>query len=316
MALDDSSNEDCRCIESNGLAPVMRNGKQYIVYRTDDGGNLYPTDYGTRECRAWDELLPPSCADTQGHVLPEAPAWCRSKWCYVNPACNRTHEDVKPSRYFVEYYGEKNVLWYSYNLCGDIDIFTENFKTGRGRIVNLHACLSCQLEEGYQDERGATACKLCPANSYRPKASNFTEITNCVCKPGHFVPEGSASYECAPCPVGAVCLGTTDGRGRPDGFPWLPAAPFAKATWWGLSHDRSEFIECPYPKRCSGGDLSAVRRCSADADGTACQHCRPGFYHFFGDCKECNGSWAGFWNLSQFVMLGAVWIILNFNIRV
>ena len=53
--------------------------------------------------------------------------------------------------------------------------------------VNQPQCNSCNNKPGYQDETGQTGCKPCPAGSHRPSGSNFTSISDCVCREGFFV---------------------------------------------------------------------------------------------------------------------------------
>ena len=65
-----------------------------------------------------------------GRPKPDAPEWCGSKWCYVHrEICDRT--DVKQSMYF----GEESDLWYSYEKCGNADLYT------------AQACLSRTTEQ-------------------------------------------------------------------------------------------------------------------------------------------------------------------------
>ena len=81
--------------------------------------HYYPPSYGTKQCMANDETLPPDCADASGQPKPDAPAWCSSRWCYVHKEiCDQA--DVKQSLYF----GQQADLWYSYEKCGGADLFT------------------------------------------------------------------------------------------------------------------------------------------------------------------------------------------------
>jgi hypothetical protein len=44
-----------------------------------------PLTYGTRGCDTYDDGLAPTCRNANGEIPPSGrPAWCSSKWCFVN----------------------------------------------------------------------------------------------------------------------------------------------------------------------------------------------------------------------------------------
>jgi hypothetical protein len=83
----------------------------------------YPTSYGMDLCAPHDQLTPPSCADADGVALADAPDWCASRWCYVDPDnCDITFD---PSSYFHRE-GEDVVLYYSYETCSQENTFQDS----------------------------------------------------------------------------------------------------------------------------------------------------------------------------------------------
>jgi len=76
----------------------------------------YPFDYGTRECRAWDQSQAYSCADSNGMPWSNAPSYCTDLWCWVDagqcsllPSTSNMFEGVS--------------FAYSYETCGSINRF-------------------------------------------------------------------------------------------------------------------------------------------------------------------------------------------------
>ena len=92
-----------------------------------DGIFQYPIGYGMSACAPHDSLLPPYCADGTGAVLPGAPGWCTSNWCFVdvNNCVGMTNTDGSaaapdPSSYFA---GSTPTLVYSYQTCAADNTF-------------------------------------------------------------------------------------------------------------------------------------------------------------------------------------------------
>ena len=103
--------EDCSCLTSSGL-PVETDadGNPIIVYTDADGvEHNYPGNYGLTTCMAWDLDLPPTCADSDGMPLVDAPDFCGQNWCYVSETCLQGAID---STYFPD-----QGLKYSYDVC-------------------------------------------------------------------------------------------------------------------------------------------------------------------------------------------------------
>ena len=138
----------CPCIQANPIKKVMRFGQECILYTDSDGNeHQYPSDYGTKECRPWDSMMPPSCADSLGRAKADAPSWCQSRWCYVNKdVCDQ--DDVKRTFYF----GDEKELWFSYKACGEKqDLFTA------ARCAPLKTAAEC-----------APPCEWTPPNRLSP----------------------------------------------------------------------------------------------------------------------------------------------------
>jgi len=94
----------------------------------------YPLYYGFGQCTDHDATLPPDCANDDGEPLSNAPDWCASEWCFVDPdTCTGT--EVTASSYFSRE-GEDDVFFYSYDTCGDGNTFVlfewKNEKTELG----------------------------------------------------------------------------------------------------------------------------------------------------------------------------------------
>ena len=46
----------------------------------------YPPGYGMGSCAPHDATVGPTCANADGSVKADAPSWCSSNWCFVDPA--------------------------------------------------------------------------------------------------------------------------------------------------------------------------------------------------------------------------------------
>ena len=88
----------------------------------------YPAGYGMVACAPHDQLQAPSCANADGSVLDDAPSWCASNWCFVDPAaCTGVGDppDVAPSSYF-HVDGQDPTFHYSYATCSHENTFTNS----------------------------------------------------------------------------------------------------------------------------------------------------------------------------------------------
>jgi hypothetical protein len=105
--------EGCECI---GIA--NRNGTVHV----DVGDNTmvdYPISIGST-CTAWDDDTNPECKGDK------APAWCKEKWCYVDPCtCAGTKVPPKKSVYVEKAKSGGHPVYYSYDTCGEKDSWTE-----------------------------------------------------------------------------------------------------------------------------------------------------------------------------------------------
>ena len=90
-----------------------------------------PLHYGSKECRAWDAVSTSRCVGAKtGKLLSDAPTWCSSKWCYVDP-----HKCDMPFTYSVAL----KEFGLSYETCGHRDEhLMQNFvERLRGRTLRV-----------------------------------------------------------------------------------------------------------------------------------------------------------------------------------
>ena len=88
------------------------------MYTDADGvEHNYPGNYGLTTCMAWDLDLPPTCADSDGMPLVDAPDFCGQNWCYVGETCL---QGALESTYFPD-----QGLKYSYDVCAQEESLPE-----------------------------------------------------------------------------------------------------------------------------------------------------------------------------------------------
>ena len=93
----------------------------------------YPTSYGMDVCASHDQLLQPYCADADGFVLANAPDFCGSKWCFVDP--NKCDLAYDPSSYFHQF---PPILYYSYETCSAENTFQDSkYDQQRSYMANV-----------------------------------------------------------------------------------------------------------------------------------------------------------------------------------
>eukprot|EP00929_Paragymnodinium_shiwhaense_P112605 TRINITY_DN8085_c0_g2_i1.p1 TRINITY_DN8085_c0_g2~~TRINITY_DN8085_c0_g2_i1.p1 ORF type:complete len:635 (+),score=90.21 TRINITY_DN8085_c0_g2_i1:69-1973(+) len=116
----------CPCLSGVGSALDSYkdgNNANCATPQSDDGlTHCYPLDYGGAGCKAYEDLLPPSCATTAGVKLSDRPAWCDDSWCWVDANnCDADFvDDVLPSVMFPQ-----SGLTYSYGTCGNSQQFAK-----------------------------------------------------------------------------------------------------------------------------------------------------------------------------------------------
>lgn len=92
----------CRCSTSGDWRLSYTDnstGEPLLTVARDGSEYSYPYAYGSGECEQWDVFLEPSCADSDGNPLPDAPTWCTRRWCFVDRgSCDQI--DVERSIYF------------------------------------------------------------------------------------------------------------------------------------------------------------------------------------------------------------------------
>merc|ERR1712064_85555 len=84
----------------------------------------YPTYYGTSGCQAYDEFLPPWCAERNGRPKFPAPTWCIESWCYVDPH-NCIDRDSSPSMALAPGMDPEWLPHFSYGTCGTALLFAK-----------------------------------------------------------------------------------------------------------------------------------------------------------------------------------------------
>ena len=96
-----------------------------------------PLDYGSSECRAWDNASWNSaCLAADGSVRDSGAAeWCAASWCYVDKRnCERPMDpaDVEPG-------SASSGLFYSYETCGNLNTYsdTRHYNYLRGRHLRI-----------------------------------------------------------------------------------------------------------------------------------------------------------------------------------
>lgn len=103
--------DGCHCIGID-----EQDGKTMV--KAGDKTMPYPADVGA-SCSAWDEHRHPDCTG------PEAPSWCKEKWCYVDPCTCGLKTPPQESVYLPESTFQGRPIYYSYTACGSTDHFTE-----------------------------------------------------------------------------------------------------------------------------------------------------------------------------------------------
>lgn len=124
-----TADADCPCVGPDDLVSTKQ--ANYPDYQQVK----YPSGVGT-SCRAWDKTADPSCAGA------DAPSWCLSSWCYVDP-CTCSVEGAVKSSYFPNLETSNgDPAYYSYATCGGEDSFT-----GSGGDAAKVACLLVKDED-------------------------------------------------------------------------------------------------------------------------------------------------------------------------
>eukprot|EP00930_Biecheleria_cincta_P018812 TRINITY_DN1452_c0_g2_i1.p1 TRINITY_DN1452_c0_g2~~TRINITY_DN1452_c0_g2_i1.p1 ORF type:complete len:668 (-),score=215.43 TRINITY_DN1452_c0_g2_i1:49-1848(-) len=106
--------QKCSCIGFDNAPGTMKLqiGAASVTYPAETGGT----------CGAWDMDSNPLCA-----VKGEKPDFCTKKWCFVDPcSCDiGALPKVSAALFDVSFAGKK--VYYSYETCGDMDVYTSNF---------------------------------------------------------------------------------------------------------------------------------------------------------------------------------------------
>jgi len=147
----------CRCIGFDNAPGVImaQIGEHNIEYPAETGG----------QCQAWDDGRNPEC---QGD---KPPAWCKQKWCFVDPCSCNLEVSPKVSDYLgkeATYQGKQ--VYYSYATCGEKDSYSSNEKVREAKEAIEDTCTSTAVgfsfgkEEcpciGFSDVEGDTVVKI------------------------------------------------------------------------------------------------------------------------------------------------------------
>jgi len=118
----------CRCIgfdNQQGTLQVMLGDKKAE----------YPAELGGT-CRAWDEENHPGC---KGDSVED---WCKAKWCFVDPCSCKLPDGAVPkiSFYLPEASFTGKGLYFSYETCGNPDLWTKNNEKACVNQMSQDAC--------------------------------------------------------------------------------------------------------------------------------------------------------------------------------
>jgi len=159
-------NAKCPCIGLEMSGEVLVNVSQRNIN--------YPASVGSR-CKAWDHGLHPDCKKEN------SPAWCKSKWCYVDP-CN-CKIPLPPRKTLTSSKVRNKSLFWSYDTCGDTNTFFFSAASGQAcaKQTTFNACVgvddclwdgeqcyswerreimkTCKQQDSPEDMYGKSTCK-------------------------------------------------------------------------------------------------------------------------------------------------------------
>eukprot|EP01043_Picozoa_sp_COSAG02_P021294 COSAG02_NODE_1079_length_14711_cov_86.326512_4_plen_507_part_00 len=192
----------------------------------------YPTFYG-KYCGPHDATTEPYCAGATGDPLPDAPSWCSSSFCWVDPTNCDT--GAEPSSYF-HVDGHEPVLYYSYDTCDPESICADlahdamaceatgcMYTPGADDVCEgvstdaQEACADMVFDEPYCMAMGCTFTQGFPAVcSQRPQCGEFEGETGCNAQGGcvwwHVENgPGFCRNDCHTFPDHISCSGTNNG---------------------------------------------------------------------------------------------------------
>jgi len=103
----------CRCVGVNNMPGSLKFDieKEHVLYPAEAGGS----------CDAWDLDNHPQCA-----VTGTKPEWCNRRWCFVDPCSCSVSQPPKVSTY-VNGTMQGKSIYYSYETCGNQDMFTATY---------------------------------------------------------------------------------------------------------------------------------------------------------------------------------------------
>lgn len=150
QAVPEYGTSGCRCIG-------IDNSPGTTMVKIGEGKRMrYPAEVGG-ECKAWDEDRHPDC---QGD---DAPSWCKSNWCFVDP-CSCDHAvPPKLSVYLADATFQGRPIYYSYATCGAKDTWTSS--ENKAACVNQATSKACgEMEKCAWDGKrclGKDLVKVC-----------------------------------------------------------------------------------------------------------------------------------------------------------
>ncbi|CAK0808651.1 unnamed protein product [Prorocentrum cordatum] len=104
--------DGCHCVGIDGL-------EGETMVSVEGRARPYPADVGS-SCSAWDDGRHPNC------TAHDAPAWCKERWCYVDPCLCDLKTPPQESVYIENAVWQGRPMYYSYTTCGSTDHFTNS----------------------------------------------------------------------------------------------------------------------------------------------------------------------------------------------
>jgi hypothetical protein len=161
----------CPCV---GIAHIQG----YFATQQEYHMVQYPLEMGAT-CAAWEDGLHPKCKA----AVP--PAWCKQKWCYVDP-CN-CDLDVVPKKTTLGLKFQGQAAFWSYRTCGGTDFFTADVGPKSCTAQKDHGACIANPDCGWDGKQciGKDALSSCDAKMFIDENTYGKEDCRCVGINGH-----------------------------------------------------------------------------------------------------------------------------------
>jgi len=147
-------------------------------------------------------------------------------------------------------------------------------------------CLPCEFEY-YNDLPKQVECKKCPDHSQimipsGQEAVPFllktggTQLSQCACTEGYFIPQEADEMYCKECPTGAECQG--------NGVD-LHIKPVPIIGYYARPAEPEVMFECVTEDACPGGGIGI---CGSGFDKDICSACADDYFMRNGKCRKCS----------------------------